>query len=84
MTYRRFPSCGGEGFAESLVFITLASIISCLDIRRAIVDGKEVEPLVSYPHFVGHPAPFEAQIKMRDSVSEALIDAAIGSEMEVL
>ena len=45
------------------------------------MDGKEVEPLVSYPHLVGHPAPFEARIKMRDSVSKALIDAAIESEV---
>jgi hypothetical protein len=63
------------------VFLALASIISCLNIRRAIVDGKEVEPRVSYPHFVGHPAPFEAQIEMRDRVSQALIDAAIRSEV---
>jgi len=73
--------CIGEGFADSLVFLSLASIISCLDIRRAIVDDKEVGPLVSYPHLVGHPAPFEARIKMRDSVSQALIDAAIESEV---
>lgn len=65
------------------MFLALASIISCFDIRRAIVDGKEVEPHVSYPHFVGHPAPFEARIEMRDSISQALIDAAIASEVEV-
>lgn len=47
--YRWFPSCSGESFAESLVFLSDASIISCLDIRRAIVDGRGVEPCVNYP-----------------------------------
>ncbi|KAF8550950.1 cytochrome P450 [Imleria badia] len=74
--------CIGEGFAESLVFLTIASIISCFNIKRVIVDGKEVEPRVSYPYLVGHPAPFEARVELRDSVSQALIDAAIGPEVD--
>ncbi|KAG8215103.1 cytochrome P450 [Butyriboletus roseoflavus] len=76
--------CIGEGFADSLVFLALSSIVSCFNIRRAIVDGKEVEPRVSYPYFVGHPAPFDTRIEIRDCVSQALIDAAVGSEVEEL
>jgi hypothetical protein len=30
---------------------------------RSIVDGKELESRVRYPHFVGHPAPFEATLR---------------------
>lgn len=48
------------------------------------MDGKEVEPRVSYPYLVGHPASFEARVEMRDRLSQALIDAAIGPEVEGL
>ena len=58
-------------------------MISCFNIRRAVVDGKEVEPRVSYPYLVGHPAPFETRIEIRDSISQTLIDdAVVGSEVE--
>ena len=47
------------------------------------MDGKEVEPRVSYPYLVGHPAPFETRIEIRDSISQTLIDdAVVGSEVE--
>ncbi|EIN09014.1 cytochrome P450 [Punctularia strigosozonata HHB-11173 SS5] len=70
--------CIGQYFADNALFIALSSIMHCLDIRKKIgPDGKVVEPKVEYPHFVGHPAPFDCDIKLRDEKKGLLIREAI-------
>lgn len=58
--------CVGQYFADDTIWITLVSILACFDIRRRVLDGKEIIPQVNYPRFVGHPMPFECSIVLRD------------------
>lgn len=74
--------CIGENFADALVYLTLASVIATFNISRPVINGEEMVPEVSYPHFVGHPGPFESRITLRDSVAKALIDNAVELETE--
>jgi len=53
------------------VYITIASILACFDIRRKIVNGKEIIPEVEYPHFVGHPKEFECEVVLRSNLKAA-------------
>ena len=44
----RDRSCPGINLAETTLFLTCAMILATFDIRRPIVNGKEVVPPVEY------------------------------------
>lgn len=66
--------CVGQHFADSALFISLASLLATFDFAKALdaETGKEITPEVIYPSFVGHPKPFKCNIRARDGAKDAL------------
>ncbi|KAJ7857081.1 cytochrome P450 [Mycena olivaceomarginata] len=69
--------CPGRHMATSILWITIASILSTFDIRKAIgKDGEVVEPTYEYfPGLVSSPLPFECSITPRSSQAVEAIQA---------
>jgi len=65
--------CVGQIFGDNAVYITIASILACFDIRKKVVNGQEIIPEVEYPHFVGHPKEFECEVVLRSQATGSLI-----------
>ena len=65
-------SCVGQDFSDDTIWITLVSILASFDIRRKVVDGREIVPQENYPHFIGHPMPFECSITLRRNCHRAV------------
>jgi len=73
--------CVGALFADNALFIALASILACFDIRKKTVDGREINVEVEYKQYIGRPAPFQCDVVLRSHATGALIDATV--EVEV-
>jgi cytochrome P450 len=67
--------CVGLKFSDNTIFLALASILACFNISKKVVNGKEIIPEVEYPHFVGHPKPFQCDVVLRSREADALIAA---------
>ncbi|KAJ7894648.1 cytochrome P450 [Mycena olivaceomarginata] len=69
--------CPGKHMATSTLWITIASILSTFDIRKAVgKDGEVVEPTYEYfPGLVSSPLPFECSITPRSSQAVEVIQA---------
>jgi hypothetical protein len=71
--------CVGQVFGDNAVYITIASILACFDIRKKIVNGQEIIPEVEYPHFVGHPKEFDCEVVLRSKAAGNLIASTADS-----
>jgi len=67
--------CVGQTFGDNAVYLSVACLIACFNIRKKVVDGKEITPDVEYPHFVGHPKPFQYEVTLRSAEAGALVTA---------
>lgn len=67
--------CAGLTFGDNVVFLAVASILTCFNIRKSVLNGKEITPEVEYPHFVGHPKSFQCDVILRSLEADALIAA---------
>ncbi|KAJ3961382.1 hypothetical protein N0V92_001951 [Colletotrichum tropicale] len=68
--------CPGRVLADNALFITIAKVLSALEVSKAVIDGKVVEPKISLlGGIVSHPEPFETSVKPRSAQHEALIRA---------
>ncbi|KAF4844007.1 O-methylsterigmatocystin oxidoreductase [Colletotrichum siamense] len=66
--------CPGRILADNALFINVAQSLAVFDIRKPVVDGKEVDPTVKMtPGIVSHPEPFDTSIKPRSAHHEKLI-----------
>lgn len=66
--------CPGRILADNALFINVAQSLAVFDIRKPVVDGKEVDPTVKMtPGIVSHPEPFDTSIKPRSAHHERLI-----------
>lgn len=68
--------CVGALFADNALYMALVTILACFDIRKQVIDGREIDPLVDYPKFIGQPAPFFCKINVRSEAAHALIQSA--------
>lgn len=75
--------CVGNLFADNVLFISIASILACFDIKKKVVDGKEVVPEVKYLKHIGRPEPFVCDITLRSETAGALISAVAVAQPEV-
>ena len=66
--------CVGQHFADSALFIALASLLATFSFSkiRDPTSGEEIDPEVVYPSFVGHPKPFRCDITVRNDMVNAL------------
>ncbi|KDQ16408.1 hypothetical protein BOTBODRAFT_31081 [Botryobasidium botryosum FD-172 SS1] len=71
--------CPGLHFADSMLFITMASILATYDITKPRnEDGQEIDPVISYHSgLLYHLNPFECTIKPRSPTAQALIEAEV-------
>ncbi|RYP13071.1 hypothetical protein DL767_010944 [Monosporascus sp. MG133] len=68
--------CPGRLLADSSVWITIAKSLAVFNIRKPVVDGKEVEPTVLFtPGVISHPYPYTASIEPRTPKHADLIRA---------
>ncbi|OGM46071.1 putative flavonoid 3-hydroxylase [Aspergillus bombycis] len=66
--------CPGRPLADFNNFLTIARSLAVFRIRKAMKDGKEIDPVVDYQEgIVGHLSPFEVSIQPRSAEHEALI-----------
>lgn len=65
--------CPGQSLGENIIFLCITSVLACFDIKRKVVDGKEVMPTIDFPHFVGRPQPFDCEISLRSQEAAALV-----------
>ncbi|EJD46775.1 cytochrome P450 [Auricularia subglabra TFB-10046 SS5] len=69
--------CPGRHFADSSVFLTIATMLKCFDIGTYIEDGVELPPsgeIIS--GVLSCPAPFKCTIKPRSPEARSLVEAA--------
>jgi len=59
--------CPGAHFAETNLFLNITSILATFNISKAVKDGKEVEPEISFVSYgpISHPKPFDCRITPR-------------------
>ncbi|KDQ13973.1 hypothetical protein BOTBODRAFT_356488 [Botryobasidium botryosum FD-172 SS1] len=76
-------TCAGRYWAESTLFITIASVLATFDISKARDElGNEIEPERGMLHgLVNRPKPFKCSIKPRSQAAATLI-RTVGSEDE--
>ncbi|KAH8115965.1 cytochrome P450 [Phellopilus nigrolimitatus] len=76
---RRF--CPGKFFADSAVFLGVASILSTFDIQKALDEnGVPITPTEEYTTtFVRHPKPFKCRITPRTGKTASVIRQAVES-----
>lgn len=74
--------CVGALFGDNALFISFATLLACFNIRKQVVNGKEVDPVVSYPDLVGHPQPFVCDVSLRSEAAGALINSAVEAGMD--
>jgi cytochrome P450 len=72
--------CVGALFADNALFIMLASILACFNIRRKITDGREVIPEVEYKQYIGRPTPVQCNVVLRSRTASALINVIVETE----
>ncbi|KAJ7241641.1 cytochrome P450 [Mycena rebaudengoi] len=73
--------CPGRHMAYSSIWITLASMLSTLNIAKVVKDGKVVEPSYEYfPGLISTPLPFECSITPRSQHAKEVIQATAGGE----
>ncbi|KAJ7483546.1 cytochrome P450 [Mycena latifolia] len=74
--------CPGKNLAMSSLWITIASILSTLDIQKARDEtGMEIEPLYDYfPGLIATPLPFECSITPRSRQAAEIIHATCGGD----
>ncbi|ESK94724.1 cytochrome p450 [Moniliophthora roreri MCA 2997] len=67
--------CPGQDMAESSIWITIASILACFDISKAVDEnGVPIEPSGEYTSgMLCYPCPFPCTIHPRSSRAEVLI-----------
>ncbi|GAB1190939.1 hypothetical protein APSETT444_000107 [Aspergillus pseudonomiae] len=66
--------CPGRPLADFNNFLTIARSLAVFRIRKAMKDGKEIDPIVDYQEgIVGHLSPFQVSIQPRSAEHEALI-----------
>ncbi|KAJ6527992.1 cytochrome P450 [Mycena vulgaris] len=70
--------CPGKHMAYASLWITIASILATLEIKKAQdKDGSEIEPSYEYfPGLISLPLPFECSITPRSSQAVEIIQAA--------
>ncbi|KAI5116166.1 hypothetical protein M0805_002850 [Coniferiporia weirii] len=71
--------CPGRYFAESSIFITVASILAAFNVEKALdANGNPVTPALGYTStFVRHPKPFKCKLTPRsDKIALAVQQAA--------
>ncbi|KAJ7844804.1 cytochrome P450 [Mycena leptocephala] len=72
--------CLGKHMATSSLWITIASILSTLQISKTVEEGKVVEPTYEYfPGLISTPLPFKCSITPRSLQAVEVIQAAAGS-----
>ncbi|RYP09137.1 hypothetical protein DL765_008562 [Monosporascus sp. GIB2] len=68
--------CPGRLLADSSVWITIAKSLAVFNVRKPVVDGKEVEPTVLFsPGIISHPYPYTASVEPRSPKHADLIRA---------
>ncbi|RYO97634.1 hypothetical protein DL764_007271 [Monosporascus ibericus] len=68
--------CPGRLLADSSVWITIAKSLAVFNIRKPVVDGKEVEPTVLFtPGVISHSYPYTAMVEPRSPKHADLIRA---------
>ncbi|KAJ7619871.1 cytochrome P450 [Mycena rosella] len=74
--------CPGRNLAASSLWITIASILATLEIKKARDEnGKEIEPSYAYfPGLISMPRPFDCSITPRSKQATELIHATSGGE----
>ncbi|KZV85390.1 cytochrome P450 [Exidia glandulosa HHB12029] len=73
--------CPGKHFADTTVYITIATILACFHISTAVENGVEVPPSGKVHHgLVSTPERFECTIEPRSSRVRSLILDALDSE----
>jgi len=73
--------CPGEYYADSMLFITMSSILATYDIAKPRdKNGQEVDPDLSFHSgLLYHLNPFKCIIRPRSAIAKALIEAEITS-----
>ncbi|KAF9652600.1 cytochrome P450 [Thelephora ganbajun] len=70
--------CPGLYFAENSIWIAVATILYCFEIKKTKdANGVEIEPVVDFDGFVSHPKPFKCDIKPRLEAAKALLHEKI-------
>jgi len=74
--------CPGRYMAENTIWLTIASVLVTLDLRKAKDDeGREIDiPGKFTPTFFSHPEPYQSSIKPRDPLAQELILATVESQ----
>ncbi|KAE8140134.1 cytochrome P450 [Aspergillus pseudotamarii] len=66
--------CPGRPLVDFNSFLTIARSLAVFQIRKAMKDGREIDPIIDYQEgIVGHLSPFEVSIQSRSTEHEALI-----------
>ncbi|OCB88748.1 cytochrome P450 [Sanghuangporus baumii] len=66
--------CPGRELADASIYLTIAQSLAVFDIKKAVEDGKVVEPTVSFSAgIISHPLPFKTSLVPRSAKAEALI-----------
>lgn len=66
--------CPGRYAADNAIFMTIAQTLLCFDIKKPVIDGKEIEPEVRFlPGTIVEPVPFKAKVTPRSKKHEDLI-----------
>jgi len=69
--------CPGRHFAQSSIWITIASILSCFEISKAIDEnGLFIEPSGYSSGLISGPLPFQCSIRPRSAEAEQTIRSA--------
>ncbi|KAJ6571315.1 cytochrome P450 [Mycena capillaripes] len=74
--------CPGRHMANASLFITIASLLAALDIKKALDEnGQEIEPSYEFDSgFINTPLPFKCSIRPRSEKAVALIQATAHDE----
>ncbi|EPT00020.1 hypothetical protein FOMPIDRAFT_91063 [Fomitopsis schrenkii] len=70
--------CPGRLFADTTLFLVIASIAATLDIRKALdAEGKEITPTASFhPAFISYPHDFVCAISSQSEAAKRLVEEA--------
>ncbi|OCB88747.1 cytochrome P450 [Sanghuangporus baumii] len=56
------------------MYLTIAQNLAVFNIKKAVENGKDVEPIVSFSQgIISHPLPFKPNLVPRSAKAEALI-----------
>ncbi|KAJ7176250.1 cytochrome P450 [Mycena crocata] len=73
--------CPGRHMAQASVWISIASMLATLDIKKEVKDGSEVEPSYEYfPGLISTPLSFECTITPRSQHAREVIQATAGAD----